>query len=45
MKVKLEIKNKFLLQLKIMGYLRRAAPAYLPVNLFNASVGALYSIL
>ncbi len=45
MKVKLEIKNKFLLQLKIMGYLRRAAPAYLPVNLFNASVGALYYIV
>ncbi len=45
MKVKLEIKNKFLLQLKIMGYLRKAAPAYLPVNLFNALVGALYYIV
>ena len=28
-----------------MGYLRKAAPAYLPVNLFNALVGALYYIV
>lgn len=45
MKAAGEIKEKFLLQLRMMGYLHRAAPYYLPINLLNAAVGAVWYIL
>lgn len=45
MKAAGEIKEKFLLQLRMTKHLHRAAPYYLPINLLNAAVGAVWYIL